>query len=161
MSKHLLYLALGSNLGDSVHHIKAAYRAISKRVGQITAQSAFYVTAPEGFESDHYFLNTVCIVSTTLDPYQILEITEAIERKLGRTHKSHNLNYSDRVIDIDLLLYDNLIVTSERLTLPHPRMHQRDFVLRPLASIAPDAIHPVLDQSITTLQQQLETPYAN
>ncbi len=159
MSKHVLYLALGSNLGDSVQHIKAAYREIEKRIGQITARSAFYVTIAEGFESENYFLNTVCQLNTSLDPYQILAITETIERELGRTHKSHNLNYSDRVIDIDLLMYDNHIIESDRLTIPHPRMHQRDFVLRPLASIAPEVIHPVLNKNITTLQQNLKTEH--
>lgn len=156
MNKHVLYLALGSNLGNSAQNIKTAYDKIEKQIGNITARSAFYVTVPEGFESDNYFLNTVCRLTTMLEPSQILEVTESIERELGRTDKSENENYTDRLIDIDLLMYDDLILKTLRLTLPHPRMHERDFVLKPFASIAPDVIHPILNKNVATLQKELQ-----
>ena len=155
MNKHVLYLALGSNLGNSVHNIKAAYAEIEKRIGEITAQSAFYVTIAEGFDSENYFLNTVCRLTTSLEPYQVLDITEVIERELGRTEKSSDKKYVDRLIDIDLLMHGDLILKTKRLTIPHPRMHERDFVLRPFASIDPNVVHPVLNKSIMLLQKEL------
>ena len=135
---HQVYLGLGTNLGDKEAHLKAAIEEIGKRVGEVTSLSAFHASEPWGFESENFFLNAVCCVSTDFQPTEVLAITQDIERSLGRLKKSLNGIYSDRVIDIDILLYDDLHIDTPELTIPHPLMWQRDFVMIPLREIAPD-----------------------
>ena len=115
-----------------------ALRLIDERVGTVQRVSSFIETEPWGFESEHPFLNAACLVRTTLPPLACLEATQQIERELGRRRKSHDGIYSDRPIDIDLLMYDDLTLSTPRLTLPHPHMHERDFVMIPLREILPD-----------------------
>lgn len=134
---HQVYLSLGTNLGDKEANLKAAIEEIKKRVGEVTSQSAFYTSEPWGFKSENTFLNAVCCVHTVLSPKEILSITQEIERELGRTKKSVGGIYSDRMIDIDILLYDNLRIHTPELTIPHPLMWERDFVMIPLHEIAP------------------------
>ena len=135
---HQVYLGLGTNLGDKEANLKAAIEEIRKRVGEVTSLSAFHASEPWGFESENLFLNAVCCVSTNLSPIDVLHTTQEIERELGRLKKSINRIYSDRVIDIDILLYDDLHIDTPELTIPHPLMWQRDFVMIPLREIAPD-----------------------
>ena len=135
---HQVYLGLGTNLGDKEANLKAAIEEIRKRVGEITSLSAFHASEPWGFESENSFLNAVCCVHTDLSPMETLRTTQEIERSLGRLKKSTEGNYSDRVIDIDILLYDDLHIDTPELTIPHPLMWQRDFVMIPLREIAPD-----------------------
>ena len=135
---HQVYLGLGTNLGDKEANLKAALEEIRKRVGEITSQSAFYASEPWGFESYNSFLNAVCCVCTDLSPKETLHTTQAIERTLGRLKKSVNGAYSDRIIDIDILLFDDLQINTPELTIPHPLMWERDFVKIPLKEIAPD-----------------------
>ena len=135
---HQVYLGLGTNLGDKEANLKAAVEEIGKRVGEVTSQSAFHVSEPWGFTSEHTFLNAVCCVLTDFRPMEVLRLTQDIERSLGRLKKSVNGHYSDRLIDIDILLYDDLHLSSPELTIPHPLMWQRDFVMIPLREIAPD-----------------------
>ena len=135
---HQVYLGLGTNLGDKEANLKAALEEIRKRVGEITSQSAFYASEPWGFESDNSFLNAVCCVYTNLSPVETLYTTQDIERMLGRLKKSVNGAYSDRIIDIDILLFDDLQINTPELTIPHPLMWERDFVKIPLKEIAPD-----------------------
>lgn len=154
-----LYLGLGTNLGDKEQNLLAAIRKIEEQIGKVVSQSALYATAPWGFASENEFLNAVVCVETSLSPLFILERTQAIERELGRTHKSANGVYSDRLIDIDLLLYDDLILSvtfpsGARLELPHPLMTERDFVMQPLAEIAPDLLHPVLKKTMRELKEE-------
>lgn len=113
--------------------------------------SRFYMTDPWGYSSSNFYLNAALGVETSLSPLEVLSITQAIERDLGRLKKSVNREYFDRPIDIDLLLMDDLVVQTDVLTLPHPLMHERLFVLEPLVEIAPTVIHPVLHQSICEL----------
>jgi 2-amino-4-hydroxy-6-hydroxymethyldihydropteridine diphosphokinase len=134
---HKVYLGLGTNLGDKEANLKTAFEEIRKRVGEVTSQSAFYASKPWGFESDNSFLNAVCCVHTHLSPMEILSMTQEIERELGRTKKSVGGIYSDRIIDIDILLYDDLRIHTPELTIPHPLMWKRDFVMIPLHEIAP------------------------
>ena len=134
---HQVYLGLGTNLGDKEANLKAAIEEIRKRVGEIASLSAFYASEPWGFESENSFLNAVCCVMSDLSPMEILSIAQEIERELGRKTKSVGGIYSDRMIDIDILLYDDLRIHTPELTIPHPLMWERDFVMIPLREIAP------------------------
>jgi 2-amino-4-hydroxy-6-hydroxymethyldihydropteridine diphosphokinase len=135
MTKHQVYLGLGSNLGRRRQKIRQAYSEIERLVGPIVRQSAFHETQPWGFESPHPFLNTVILVETTLTPREVLLATQQIERQLGRRSKSVGGQYHDRPIDIDILLYDDLTVDEPDLRIPHPLMQQRDFVMIPLHEV--------------------------
>ncbi|MDD2559308.1 MAG: 2-amino-4-hydroxy-6-hydroxymethyldihydropteridine diphosphokinase [Bacteroidales bacterium] len=145
-----LYLGLGSNLGDRAHYLERAIAEIQLCIGPVVNRSEFFSTEPWGFESPHTFLNACVCVETTLHWRKCLELTQEIEHKLGRTVKNGAV-YRDREIDIDLLLYDQLVLNEPELVLPHPLMHKRKFVLQPLSRIAPELQHPVLKRSIQEL----------
>lgn len=155
-----VYIGLGTNLGDKEQNLRDAVHRIEEQIGKVLSLSAFYVTAPWGFASENSFLNAAACVETQLSPLEVLQETQTIERELGRTKKSVNGAYSDRLIDIDLLLYDDLVlsVTSAdgaELNLPHPLMAKRDFVMRPLAEIAPALRHPVLKRTMKGILDEL------
>ena len=140
MTKHHVYLGLGGNLGDRETVLLQAIKLIDERVGQVLRRSSFIETEPWGFESDHRFLNAAVCCETALSPRQVLQATQQIERDLGKrkchaTKRQKEINYQDRPIDIDILLYDDLIVDEPDLKIPHPLMHQREFVMRPLNEI--------------------------
>ena len=138
----IVYLSLGSNLGDRHSLLSAALEMLQTRVGRLLTLSRFYETEPWGFESPHPFLNAVVALRSELKPQDILHITQAIERELGRTQKSNGGVYHDRPIDIDILLHSVYPkVQSPELELPHPQMWQRDFVRMPLSDVAP-WLHP-------------------
>lgn len=138
---HTVYLSLGTNLGDKEHNLVSAIKEIERRIGPVRAQSAFLTTEPWGFESENTFLNAAVRVKTELSPNALLRVTQQIERKMGRTQKSSvdpqqsKVIYHDRIIDIDILLYDDLHINTKKLTIPHPHMHERNFVLIPLKEI--------------------------
>ena len=133
-----MYLSLGTNLGDRRRNLSCALELIAAEVGTILSASDIIETEPWGFESSNRFLNMVVKVDTDLKPVDALHVTQDIERRLGRTEKSVNGQYHDRLIDIDLLMYDNITMSTPELTLPHPLMRQRPFVMEPLAQIAPE-----------------------
>ena len=132
---HQVYLGLGSNIGDRRQCIADAIRLISERVGAVLRQSTLIETEPWGFQSKHKFLNGVILCETDKSPREVLALTQQIERDLGRKKKSHSSRYHDRPIDIDILLYDDLTVDEPDLKIPHPQMHERDFVMIPLNEI--------------------------
>jgi 2-amino-4-hydroxy-6-hydroxymethyldihydropteridine diphosphokinase len=145
---HRVYLGLGSNLGDRHQHLEQAISLINERVGEVIRRSSFIETEPWGFESGNTFLNGVILCETTLAPREVLKATQQIELELGRrkslnrtrealgsSKKSVNRKYEDRPIDIDILLYDDLTIDEPDLKIPHPLMHQRDFVMIPLNEI--------------------------
>ena len=134
---HNLYVSLGSNLGDREQMIRQALALLDERVGVVDSVSSFIETEPWGFQSQHPFLNAAALVHTMLSPRRCLLETQQIERYLGRMQKSVDGQYHDRPIDIDLLFYDDLQINEEGLILPHPRMHERDFVMTPLREILP------------------------
>ena len=150
-----VYIALGANLGDRDAAMHQAIEALDERIGPLVKCSSFYETAPVDFDSEHLFLNAVALFETALPPMALLEETQAIEREMGRTRKSHNGVHYDRCIDIDLLLLGDTVVTSPRLVLPHPHLHERTFVLQPLAEIAPGLVHPVLKKTMDELSRAL------
>lgn len=132
---HTTYLSLGTNLGDKTHNMTVAIAEIARRIGPVRAQSAFFETQPWGFESDNTFVNAAVRVETMLTPFDLLAITQQIERDMGRTIKSTDGTYHDRIIDIDILYYDDLHIDTPTLTIPHPLIEQREFVLQPLKQV--------------------------
>jgi 2-amino-4-hydroxy-6-hydroxymethyldihydropteridine diphosphokinase len=129
-----VYLGLGTNLGDKKTNMATATKLLAERVGEILALSTLYETQPWGFESDNTFLNAAIALETRLTPLELLNITKQIELDMGRTEKSGN-SYKDRIMDIDILMYDNITIQTDELTIPHPLMHKRDFVFQPLAEV--------------------------
>ncbi|MGE0567164.1 MAG: 2-amino-4-hydroxy-6-hydroxymethyldihydropteridine diphosphokinase [Bacteroidia bacterium] len=137
-----VFLCLGGNLGNRLEYIRKAKALITKKIGLIVAQSGIYETPPWGKNSKYLYLNQVIEIRTSLEPEKLIETILIIEHSLGRI-RTKNRN-ADRTIDIDILLIDNKIMSSHSLDVPHPRMHQREFVLKPLLEIYPDFMHPIL-----------------
>ncbi|MDR0546743.1 MAG: 2-amino-4-hydroxy-6-hydroxymethyldihydropteridine diphosphokinase [Dysgonamonadaceae bacterium] len=136
MQQHIVYLGLGTNLGEKHANLFKALQLIAGRIGVLSAISSVYETEPWGFESQNTFLNMVIKVETALSPLELLHATQAIEKQMGRTEKTTSA-YRDRIIDIDIILYDNLQYESEELKLPHPHYREREFVWQPLREICP------------------------
>lgn len=130
-----VYLSLGSNLGNKEENIHKAIKKIEEQIGVVVRQSALIETEPWGFQSDNGFVNAAVCVETSLSPREVLHRTQAIERTLGRNHKSVNGIYHDRIIDIDILLYGDETIDEPDLKIPHPLMKERDFVMIPLEEI--------------------------
>lgn len=126
---------MGTNLGDKRKNIAEAIKNIGELVGDVVRQSALYETEPWGFRSDNRFVNAAVCLDTQLSPRRLLEVTQRIEREMGRTLKSDGGEYHDRIIDIDILLYGDLHIDEPDLKIPHPLMHERDFVMTPLNEI--------------------------
>ncbi len=134
------YLSLGSNLGSREEYLRQAVALLSQQAGKVVACSGYYYSAPWGFASENDFCNICVALDTPYSPIELLHSTQQIEQSMGRTHKSENGHYTDRIIDIDLLLYytadgTSVPCTTQELTLPHPLMQERDFVMKPLGEI--------------------------
>jgi len=134
----IVYLGLGSNLGNKAQYLNAAKDAIQQNVGEIIAESSIYETEAVGFEGNPFY-NQVIKIETALPPESLLQKTQEIEKKLGRTKKKVIKNnkpvYSNRTMDIDILLYDDLQMDTKILTIPHPKMYEREFVMKPLKEV--------------------------
>jgi len=152
MHEKTVLIGIGSNKGDKLNHLQMAVDAIHTQIGSIHQISKLYQTPALGFEGDD-FINGCLKISTLLDASKVLDKLLAIEQSLGRIRYEDG-QYHSRTIDLDLLFYDSLILKSERLELPHPRLQERLFVLQPLVDIAPDFEHPILKESIRTLLDQ-------
>lgn len=150
-----VYFGLGTNLGDKERNLRLAIDKIEERIGRVISQSAFYASEPWGFESTNSFLNAVICAETLISPLQLMEETQKIEKEIGRNKKSVDGLYSDRVIDIDILLYDDLILSTENLTIPHPLMTERLFVMKPLCEIAPELVIPETGKTVQTICDDL------
>ena len=151
----VVYLSLGSNMGNREGILELAIEEIGKRIGSVTKVSSKYETEPWGFISENKFLNMAVEVKTELSPYETSERVHKIEEDLGRTRTNNATGYEDRVIDIDILMIDNIISEEKDLTLPHPKMHLREFVIFPLSEIAPDIVHPISGVSIEELKTNM------
>ena len=135
--KSVCFLSIGTNLGNKQENLQIAIQHIAKKVGKIVAQSSVIETEPWGFVSENSFLNMVIKVETMFSPLEVLKKTQKIEKLMGRIEKTNNA-YQDRIIDIDLILYDDITLDTPELKIPHPLFRQRDFVLKPLCEIAPE-----------------------
>ena len=142
-----VYLGLGSNEGNRAALLEQAIALLAEKAGTVVSRSSILETEPWGFASEHKFLNMVVAINTTLTPTRLLDVTQRIERQLGRRKKTSS-NYQDRPIDIDILLYGNRIIHTTRLDVPHPLILQREFVWRPLLEIAPDILWPLTHQPL-------------
>ena len=149
---HTAYLALGSNLGDKEANLRRALELVQQRGVEVVKTSSFICTEPYGVTDQPQFLNGVCEVRTSLAPLALLHTLLEIEQEMGRVRLRH---WGERNIDLDLLLYEDVVMDTPELILPHPDMQNRDFVLLPLAEIAPELVHPVLHKNMRELKEEL------
>ncbi|MFT6246037.1 MAG: 2-amino-4-hydroxy-6-hydroxymethyldihydropteridine diphosphokinase [Salibacteraceae bacterium] len=147
----IAYLSIGTNLGDRIKNIDDSIKLIKSEAGSLIAKSSIYTTEPVGFSAETDFLNLCISIRTELPPFELLEKLKSIEFNLGRKKKSRNGVYQSRLIDIDIVLYDDKIMATEDLTIPHERYNQRMFVLKPLAQIAANINDPVQGKTIKQL----------
>ncbi len=146
-----VYLILGSNLGDRIENLKKATDHICRDIGKIVARSSIYETEPWGFNHESNFINQILRINTSLKPLEVLEKILKIEKLCGRRIK--NKKYAAREMDIDILFYNNEIIKSDKLIIPHPGIRERMFVLVPMAELQPDFIHPLLQKPISYLKE--------
>jgi len=153
-----VFIGIGSNLGDRLQQISDAARALGAAEGiRIVQMAPIIETDAVGGPPQGPYLNTVVELETSVAPQQLLTVLQQIERRLGRVPSAQR--WAPRPIDLDLLLYDDRVVNDPQLTIPHPRMHERRFVLEPLAQLAPQVMHPILHQTIAALLAQIAAPH--
>ena len=151
---HIVYISVGSNIGGKLANCQKGIQALTETGhSKILAQSRFYVTEPVGHEDQDWFINAMVKLETSRDPFQLLDQIELIERIAGR--KIDPVRFGPRILDLDIILYNDRIINSERLVVPHPRMHKRRFVLKPICDINPGIIHPVLKKEMRFLLECL------
>jgi len=151
----IAYVGLGSNIGDKAGNILRALNILSQFDGiKVTKVSSFYETEPIGYEDQDWFINAVAQVETILTPEELLIAFKKVEQIMGR---KNTIRWGPREIDLDLLMYDQLCFESPGLVIPHPRLHERAFVLVPLAKIAPDLFHPIQKKTIAVLLAELQS----
>ncbi|MEX0987461.1 MAG: 2-amino-4-hydroxy-6-hydroxymethyldihydropteridine diphosphokinase [Bacteroidales bacterium] len=152
MVDHTVWVGVGTNLGNRRENLAVASERICENRCRIVAASVIYESEPWGFESENSFYNQCLVLETSLSPLELLESFQVIEREMGR--KSTGEGFADRIIDLDILFYDNLVIQGRTLQIPHPKMAERLFVLLPLAEISPGKIHPVLNQPVSALKNR-------
>ncbi|RKY22887.1 MAG: 2-amino-4-hydroxy-6-hydroxymethyldihydropteridine diphosphokinase [Planctomycetota bacterium] len=153
MARHIAYIGLGSNLGDRYSNLARAVDRIRQLPSTLVeGQSGNYLTAPMGPRDQPDFLNSVIGISTEMSPGGLLDALKEIEKSLGR---EETYRWGPRLIDIDILLYDEIVIDEEDLKIPHPRMHEREFALEPLCEIAPDALHPAMGKTVEQILREL------
>ena len=143
-----VYIQLGSNIGERKSYIAKSMEQIEENIGKIIIESSIFETIPWGNENQNNFLNSVIKINTTLDAFRVLKKSQEIENNLGRERVE---KWGERTIDIDILFYNNEIINTTKLNIPHPFIQKRKFVLVPLSEIAPNYIHPTLKKNISTL----------
>jgi len=151
---HIAYISVGSNLGDKLANCRRGIAALTQpEVSTLKGQSLFYRTAPVDYEDQDWFINGVAKIETTLDPEQLLRQLKQIETDTGRADTV--VRFGPRVLDLDILLFDDAVIDTELLVIPHPRMHKRRFVLQPFCDIDPTKLHPVCKKTIRALLDRL------
>lgn len=160
---HSLILLTGCNIEPKRELLVRAAELLHQRVGRVVAHSDIYLTEAWGFSTDELFANMALELQTTLEPLEVLDLTQAIEQELGRDRvkeqeqkAASGERYCSRTMDIDLMFYDDQVIQCERLTVPHPLMQEREFALRPMAEIAPHRLHPTLGRSIGQMLEDIE-----
>lgn len=146
-----VYLQLGSNIGDRLDNLDQSIKIITERIGNVLEKSSVYESTPWGVENQRNFLNQVIFVKSNFDPYTILDLVLQIEKDMGRIRIE---KWGERIIDIDILFIDDLIIESENLCIPHEFVAKRKFVLQPMCEIAPGFIHPKLNKTISQLLEE-------
>ncbi len=147
-----VYIGIGSNLGDRFYNCKRAIDLLKESGIKIKKESSIYETEPWGVKEQPVFMNMAVETDTEIAPFELLRVLKNIEKKMGRKETFH---WGPRIIDLDILLYDNLVINNEELNIPHKNMHERYFVLKPLSEIAGDIKHPVLKLNIRELLQRI------
>jgi len=146
------FIALGSNLGDKRKNIEIAIEKIKEKGIKILKVSSIIETEPYGYKDQDSFLNAVCLVETSLDPFSLLRVLLNIEEEMGR---KRTFKWGPRNIDLDIIFYDDLVIESEELIIPHPDAHNRTFVMGPISEIEPDFVHPVLKRKVIDIYNDL------
>lgn len=153
--KHTVFISIGSNIGEKRANCERALNLIGQRgAGEIIRVARFYRTQPVDYTDQDWFVNTAAQIETLLSPQALFSALKAIERELGTKHKS--VRFGPRIIDLDILLYDDLVINTKDLIIPHERMHERVFVLKPLCDINSEIIHPLIKRSIKDLLLEIE-----
>ncbi|NOY38783.1 MAG: 2-amino-4-hydroxy-6-hydroxymethyldihydropteridine diphosphokinase [Nitrospirae bacterium] len=147
-----IYIGIGSNLGDREGNCLKALEELEKSGIKVTKRSFLYETEPWGVKDQPGFINMAVEADTDLTPGEVLRVFKAIEKKLGRREAPR---WGPRIVDLDILLYDDLVVNETNLRIPHPHMHERDFVLKPLSEIAPEVIHPLLKKTVREMLSEV------
>lgn len=154
---HSVFIAIGSNLGDKLTNCRQAVQRLTMRPDvRLVVASPYYRTAPVGFTDQDWFINAAIRIETRLEPLALLDCLKAIEQALGR--QAGGVRFGPRPIDMDIIFYDDVRIATERLEIPHPRMHKRRFVLQPICDIDPAFVHPALNQSMRYLLDNIDDP---
>ena len=155
VKNHTVYIGAGSNIGNKLLNCRNGIDSLIKfGKAVLKDHSRFYRTEPVDYEEQDWFINCVAKIETTLNPFQLLTQLKAIERNAGRVYDP--IRFGPRILDLDILLWDNLVINSSKLVIPHPRMHKRRFVLKPICDIDSKIIHPVLMKDMQTLLEMLD-----
>ena len=155
MEKHIAYISIGSNIGEKLLNCRKGISALTKPGRSvIIGQSNFYKTRPVDYTDQDWFVNSVVKIEITLDPFQLLYELKTIESEAGRTEDP--IRYGPRILDLDIIFYDNIVINSSELIIPHPKMHKRSFVLKPICDIEPELVHPVLKMDMQYLSDNLD-----
>ncbi len=149
------FILFGSNQGDKQALLERACTLINNRCGMLVERSSAYTTEPWGFEAEEWFLNELLVVETELRPDELMDRLLEIEAELGRVRHPEKVGYCSRTVDLDILYYGDQIINTEKVTVPHPRLHLRKFALMPLCEIIPDFLHPIFNLSQTQLLEKL------
>ena len=154
-TEHLVYISVGSNMGDRLENCRQGIDALAEPgTTAVAGRSRYYRTEPVDYTDQDWFVNAVAAVRTVLEPEALLKRMQAIQDRAGRQKSA--VRFGPRILDLDILLYDDRIMDSPALTIPHPRMHKRRFVLRPICDIDPDIVHPVIGQTVIALLNGLD-----
>jgi len=151
---HTAFIAVGSNLGNKIENCKSGIRALTGVDLRVKARSRIYETEPVDFKDQDWFVNFVVKIETMLDPLGLLERIQSVQRDAGRI--SDAIRFGPRVLDLDIIFFDDIVLDLPQLVIPHPRMHKRRFVLRPLCDIDPGIMHPLKNQNVQTLLDDLD-----